>query len=83
LSFVKPNNAPRHYLSHARASLAEVQLQSRRDTGRLVTALGVMAIIAVMSTVFAASFVVRSVEVSIMPHWNERPLAAMDHGKRR
>ena len=45
----------------------KVQLQSRRDTGRFVMALGVMAIIAVMSTVFAASFIVRSVEVSIMP----------------
>ena len=46
-------------------------------------ALGVMAIIAVMSTVFAASFIVRSVEVSIMPDWSERQLAAMYHGERR
>ncbi len=61
----------------------KLQLQSRQDTGRFVMALGVMAIIAVMSTVFAASFIVRSVEVSIMPDWSERQLAAMYHGERR
>jgi len=52
-------------------------LQKRRDTGDLVKLAGVIAIIAVMSTVVAASFIVRASTVSIMPDWSERQLAGM------
>ncbi len=51
-------------------------MQKRRDTGDLVKLAGVIAIVTVISTVVAASFVARAT-VSIMPDWSERQLVEM------
>ncbi|MGA8171737.1 MAG: hypothetical protein WB816_13025 [Methylocystis sp.] len=52
-------------------------MQRRRDTGRFVMALGVMAIIVVMSTVFAAALTMRESEVSITPDRSDRRSAEL------
>ena len=51
-------------------------MQKLRDTGDLVKLVGLIAIITVMSTVVATSFIARASTVSIMPDWSERQLAA-------
>ena len=46
-------------------------------TGELVKFAGMIAIIAVMSTVVVASLISRSSVVAVMPDWSERQLAAV------
>jgi hypothetical protein len=55
----------------------EEQLRSLRATGDLVKFAGMIAIIAVISTVVVASLISRGSVVAVMPDWSERQLAEL------
>jgi hypothetical protein len=52
-------------------------MRSLGATGDLVKFAGIIAIIAVMSTVVVASLISRSSVVAVMPDWSERQLAEL------
>jgi hypothetical protein len=52
-------------------------LRSHGATGDLVKFAGMIAIIAVVSTVVVASLISRSCVVAVMPDWSERQLAEL------
>ena len=52
-------------------------MRSLGATGDLVKFAGIIAIIAVMSTVVVASLISRSNVLAVMPDWSERQLAAV------
>jgi hypothetical protein len=74
---VKPNGGESRYFTQGGASREEEQLRSFRATGDLVKFAGMIAIIAVMSTVVVASLISRSGVVAVMPDWSERQLAEL------
>jgi hypothetical protein len=77
LSSVKPTGAESRYFTQGGVYREEEQLRSLGGTGDLVKFAGMIAIIAVMSTVVVASLISRSSVVAVMPDWSERQLAEL------
>jgi hypothetical protein len=77
LSSVKPTGAESRYFTEGGVCREEEQLRSLGGTGDLVKFAGMIAIIAVMSTVVVASLISRSSVVAVMPDWSERQLAVV------
>jgi hypothetical protein len=74
---VKPTRAESRYSTQGGVCREEEQLRSLGETGELVKFAGMIAIIAVMSTVVVASLISRSSVVAVMPDWSERQLAKL------
>jgi hypothetical protein len=74
---VKPTGPKSGYFKQNGVCREEEQLRSLGATGDLVKFAGIIAIIAVMSTVVVASLVSRSSVVAVMPDWSERQLAVV------
>jgi hypothetical protein len=74
---VKPTCAESRYFRQNGVCREEEQLRSLGATGDLVKFSGMIAIIAVMSTVVVASLISRSSVVAVMPDWSERQLAEL------
>jgi hypothetical protein len=75
--YVKPTDPESRYFRQNGVCREEEQLRSRGATGDLVKLAGMIAIIAVMSTVVVASLISRSSVVVVMPDWSERQLAQL------
>jgi hypothetical protein len=75
--FVKPTGLESRYFTQGGVCREEELLRSLGATGDLVKFAGMIAIIAVVSTVVVASLISRSSVVAVMPDWSERQLAEL------
>jgi hypothetical protein len=74
---VKPIGTEARYFMQGGACREEERLRSLGAAGDLVKFVGMIAIIAVVSTVVVASLISRSGVVAVMPDWSERQLAVV------
>jgi hypothetical protein len=74
---VKPTGAESRYFTQGGVCREEERLRSLGATGDLVKFAGMIAIIAVMSTVVVASLISHRSVIAFMPDWSERQLAEL------